>query len=164
MEKGGTIKNSEERAVSEFAEIVYKIYRDKGAKEFGKSFRSRAREMPSFLYEVGLISALSFIYAKTEDADKKTYKNIFNYIRGQLYKGGTRSLEGIDSTEGGYAAYLYLLLQEIKRLALDRNINVEDPLSSIIALKGLKRPLISLLMPYLLEIKRLAEATLPSEG
>jgi CRISPR type III-B/RAMP module-associated protein Cmr5 len=159
MEKGGTITNPEERAVSEFAEIIYKIYRDKGAKEFGKSFRSRAREIPSFLYEVGLISALSFIYAKTEDADKKTYKNIFNYIR-----GGTQSLEGIDSTEGGYAAYLYLILQEIKRLAPDRNIDAEDPLSSIIAIKGLKRPLISLLMPYLLEIKRLAEATLPSEG
>jgi CRISPR type III-B/RAMP module-associated protein Cmr5 len=146
------------RALRDF-ELIYKLYLDGNIVYFGKSFRSRARETPSFLYEVGLISGLSFIYAKTDDATKRTYAILLNCL-----KGDTKDLKKLDSKEGGYAAYLHLLLLEISRLVPDKNLDLRDPLSCIKALEGLDRPLVPLLIPYLLEIKRLAEATLPSEG
>ena len=146
------------RALRDF-EIIYKLYRDENMVDLGKSFRSRAREFPSFLYEVGLISGLSFIYAKTDDASKKVYKIFLNHLEGR-----TENLKELNSREGGYAAYLYLLLLETGRLVPDKELNLKEPLSCIKTLEELNRPLIPLLMPYLLEIKRLAEATLPSEG
>ena len=151
------------RALRDF-EIIYKLY-DEGMRDLGKSFRSRAREVPSFLYEVGLISGLSFIYAKTDDANKGIYRIFLNYLERKtedLKK--SEDLKELNSREGGYAAYLYLLLLEASRLVPDRELNPKDPLSCIKTLEELDRPLIPLLMPYLLEIKRLAEATLPSEG
>jgi len=163
MEKKEVAKSPEERAVNDFTEIVYKLYRGmRNGVEFGKSFRSRSRETPLFLYETGLIAALSFIYAKTEDADKKTYKLISDYI---AKRETARKLEILNSTEGGYAAYLYLLLLEVSRLIPGKGIDPGNPLSCINALIGSERLLAilpSLLMPYLLEVKRLAEALLPS--
>jgi len=151
----------EERAVNDFTELIYKLYQEGNMTEFGKSFRSRSREIPSFLYEVGSIPALSFIYAKTEDADKGIYKLFLNYTKKRAIEG----MGKLNSKEGGYAAYLYLLLLETSRLVPDRKIDPESPLSCINSLIGSEVLAIlpSLLMPYLLEIKRLAEALLPSE-
>jgi len=156
----------EERAVNDF-KLVYKLLQEiekiSDKKDFGESFRTRSREVPSFLYEVGVISALSFMYAKTEDADKHTYKIFINFARNiQIAK---EDLEKLNSTAGGYAAYLYLVLLEMKRLMPGKNLDPSSPISCIDTLAGseILAILPSLLMPYLLEIKRLAEAVFPSK-
>jgi len=158
----------EERAVNDF-KLVYKLFQDilrlpdKGREEFGKSFRARSRECPSLLYEVGIISTISFMYAKTKDAEKQTYTVFINFIK--QAQATSENLKKLNSTEGGYAAYLYLILSEIKRLVPKINIDPSSPLSCIEVLtgSGLLAILPSLLMPYLLEVKRLAEAVFPSE-
>lgn len=155
--------SSEERAVRDFVDIVNELYNGLG-KEFGKSFRSRAREIPSFIYEVGFLSAVSFVYSK---AETQRYNLIIKYVEEKKRKSPDYSIyKDINSTEGGYAAYLYLLLLETSRILPNMNLNLSDPLSCIKALSGhgdLLMVLPSLLMPYLLEIKRLAEAILPKE-
>ncbi|MCR6692063.1 MAG: type III-B CRISPR module-associated protein Cmr5 [archaeon YNP-LCB-003-016] len=157
----------EERAVNDF-KLVYKLFQgilkslDKDKEEFGKSFRARSRECPSLLYEVGVIPTISFIYAKTRDAEKQTYTAFVNFAKQTQVT--LENLKKLNSTEGGYAAYLYLILLEIKRLAPKINIDPNSPLSCIEALTSSELLIIfpSLLMPYLLEIKRLAEAIFPS--
>jgi CRISPR type III-B/RAMP module-associated protein Cmr5 len=161
------LSSPEERAINDFR-LVYRLFQEiakvSDRKDFGKSFRARAREMPSLLYEVGVIPALSFMYAKTNDADKQVYRIFVDFVRNiQITPEDSKKL---NSTEGGYAAYLYLTLLEIKRLMPEKNMDPSTPISCIDALIGFGRvPVIlpSLLMPYLLEIKRLAEAVFPSE-
>ena len=158
----------EERAVNDF-KLVYKLFQeisklpDKGEEKFGKSFRARARENPPLLYEVGVLPIISFMYAKTRDADEQIYTTFINFTK--QVQITPENLKKLNSVEGGYAAYLYLILSEIKRLISKKEINPESPLSCIEALtgSGILAILPSLLMPYLLEIKRLAEAVLPSE-
>jgi len=158
----------EERAVNDF-KLVYKLFQeisklsDKSEEKFGKSFRARARESPPLLYEVGVLPVISFIYAKTRDADEQTYTIFINFTK--QVQMTPENLKKLNSTEGGYAAYLYLILSEIKRLVPKEDIDPSSPLSCIEALigSGILTILPSLLMPYLLEIKRLAEAVFPSE-
>jgi CRISPR type III-B/RAMP module-associated protein Cmr5 len=75
----------EERAVNDF-KLVYKLFQDilnslgKDGEEFGKSFRARSRESPSLLYEIGVIPTISFIYAKTKDAEKQTYAAFIDFV------------------------------------------------------------------------------------
>ncbi|MGC9020967.1 MAG: type III-B CRISPR module-associated protein Cmr5 [Candidatus Methanodesulfokora sp.] len=153
---------SEERAVKDFTDIVYELYRKIGEENnFGKSFRSRAREIPSFLYEVGFLPALSFIYSK---AEAQKYNLIVRFARERDLPA--TELKGVNSVEGGYAAYLYLLLLETSRILSNMRLDPSNPLSCINSLSGHGNLLIvlpQLLMPYLLELKRLAEATLPGE-
>jgi CRISPR type III-B/RAMP module-associated protein Cmr5 len=156
----------EERAVNDF-KLVYKLFQDivnslgKDKEEFGKSFRARSRESPSLLYEIGVIPTISFIYSKTKDSEKQTYVTFIDFVTKD--QAASENLKKLNSTEGGYAAYLYLILSEISRLIPKINIDPKSPLSCIEVLTGseLLTILPSLLMPYLLEIKRLAEAVFP---
>ena len=104
--------------------------------DLGPKLRARAREMPELIEDVGLIPALSFCYAKAKGED---YESI------------------------AYGEYLTAILKYIiDKLGL-LNISVEeaknDPAKTLEELFPLSSVALSLLRPFLVEFKRLCEAT-----
>lgn len=130
-----------------------------GREEFGSAFRGRSRELPELIESIGLLPSLTFSYAK---AGKIVYEGVCNLIdTGSINE---KALEELDKTKFGYSSYLHEVLYYIeKRMAKD--VNHKDPITSFEKIYGKSQIIKQLLMPYLLEVKKLAEALFkPDEG
>jgi CRISPR type III-B/RAMP module-associated protein Cmr5 len=146
-------------AVEIFDEIYNKILehiiqRDEPP-EMEKSLRQRSREIPSLIQEIGLIGALSYCFSK----GYKYYNQILDALKEEkkvddLAKG----------TDVGYSMYLYFLLRGMEQIKI-LDVNHTNPYEVIKTLSenlnqvGIMERLI---MPYLVEIKRLCEGSLRS--
>jgi CRISPR type III-B/RAMP module-associated protein Cmr5 len=112
------------------------------------------REVISLIDEVGLIPALSFFYSKST---KSIYEEILKVMQAKE-KG---NIKEEDSTKKGYALALYFALKRISELRLIASL--ENPLNAFEELEGKQRLAFKLIFSYLLEMKRLAEATFERE-
>jgi hypothetical protein len=102
------------------------------------SLRARSREMPSLIQEIGLIGALSYCFY---------IKKIKDYA---------------EKTDTGYSIYLYILLNAINYTGI-LNFDINKPYDAIKALSmnlNKTRIIERMIMPYLLQIKRLCEGML----
>lgn len=134
---------------------------EKGKKEIleaEKSTRARSREIPSLMQELGLLGVLSYYYAKSE---KENYDSLI-----QALEKKSQEKDLFRDTKMGYAVLLYLALKGIETLNIIK-IDYKDPYTSITELnkeENLSKVAVieKLLIPYLVEIKRLCEGTLRS--
>jgi CRISPR type III-B/RAMP module-associated protein Cmr5 len=144
-------------------ELDGKIEKEK----FGQSYRARARRMASMVYETGLLSTIGYLYAK---ATKDTYEKVAKAnmsgagrIDPQLLRNEQGKLPGKE--ELAHAAYLNHVLVYISS-KLGRDGQEKDPIGLIKTLAenpvelGVAE---SLLRPFLIELKHLAEAVLEAE-
>jgi len=127
-----------------------------------KSTRARSREILSLMQDLGLIGCLSYYYGKSEE---KYYDLLIKILEEGLKEKDAEEI--FKETKTGYATILYLVLKGIQKLNMIE-VNLEDPYKSIIELskeENLNKVAIieKLLIPYLIEIKRLCEGTLRSE-
>lgn len=120
----------------------------------GKAYRTRARSIPSVIYETGLLSTVSFLYAK---ATKDVYEKVLN---------GNPDRPNIGSKdEVAYALYLKHLLEYLCS-SLGRKEYVKQPRELLKHLAESTQELRvaqSLLKPFLVELKHVAEAALEAE-
>jgi CRISPR type III-B/RAMP module-associated protein Cmr5 len=141
-------------AIKDFDYLLNSLKERENSK-VGESFRSRCREFPSFMIDVGFVPALSFCYAKASKA-------IYDEIKEKLKKEKLEDLDENESTKKGYAIYLYFILKRLSEYNLIKKEDVEDPVE---ALKELSKKGVTsgLLYPYILQLKRLSEAVFKSE-
>jgi CRISPR type III-B/RAMP module-associated protein Cmr5 len=120
------------------------------AKEYGSSFRSRARGFPELMESSGFLSACTFFYAK---ATEMAYKKIC-----QLLDDEKIEPINVNKEEFGYATFLHGILAFLEVLGL-----VSSHKSPRKAINELKEPVRltitrSLLLSYMIEVKKLSEA------
>lgn len=140
--------------VQGFVKVLEKENR-KNAKEYGSSFRTRARGFPELMESSGLLPTFSFFYAKaTED----TYRKICQLID----EGKIEPIE-VKGEEFGYAVFLHGTLTFLQTLKLITNHKC--PLKSIEEMNEVTRIALArnLLLPYVLELKKLSEALFEGE-
>lgn len=144
-------------AIRDIEELLHVLSIDKKEKsEVGKSFRSRCRELPSLIEDVGLVPALSFCYAKAGN-------DIYEEVKKALKNG--RKINEEKHMEKGYGIYLYFVLKSLKEIKLIEEDHLDDPLKAFEELsKGKQRVASRLLRPYLVQIKKLSEALFEAEG
>lgn len=143
-------------AIKDFDHLLNSLKERENSK-VGESFRSRCREFPSFMIDIGFVPALSFCYAKASKA-------IYDDIKEKLKKEKLEEKDKIDEneyTEKGYATYLYFILKRLSELNLIKKEDLENPVEALKKLseKGVTSRLI---YPYILQLKRLSEAVFKS--
>ncbi|MEM3383315.1 MAG: type III-B CRISPR module-associated protein Cmr5 [Nitrososphaerales archaeon] len=142
-------------AIKDFKDLLESL-ENKEQSEIGKSFRSRCREIPSLIEDVGLVPALSFCYAKAS-------KDIYEKVKSELRKGG--KIDGNNPTEKGYGIYFYLMLKRLKELKLIEETYLDDPIKALEKIsEGKERVANRLLRPYIVQMKKLSEAVFKAEG
>ncbi len=156
----------------EVKKVIDKLDDKKKSEEVGSKLRARAREIPEMILELGLVPTLSFCIAKAEVG------NIIKAARVIVGRDQLNKVENIGSDELAYAIYTYILLKYLTSIVgkvneVEFRINdliekdEEEIQSTLIEyLKALiitsSTPLYGMLQPYLLQFKRLCEATFNS--
>ena len=144
----------EANPINKAIEYFSKLHEKLKDKELGKAFRSRARSLPSMIESIGLVPTLSFCYGKAE-------ADLYRSIRSSWLSEGEIKAEKKEE-KGGYALYLLLTLLYLRDLELIDERMLEEPIEAFKKLSEEALPIASkLLMPYLVEVKRLAEAVYP---
>ncbi|MEM4310903.1 MAG: type III-B CRISPR module-associated protein Cmr5 [Nitrososphaerales archaeon] len=142
-------------AIRDFEYLLSSLEK-KEESEVGKSFRSRCRELPSLIEDVGFVPAISFCYAK---ASKATYEKVKNMLK----NGG--KIDDNNHMEKGYGIYLYFVLKRLKDLKLIKEAYLDEPIKALEELgEGKQRVAGRLLRPYIVEMKKLSEAVFEAEG
>lgn len=152
-----------ERAVSEALAAMHKVSSllkkldERRFKEFGASLRTRLVDLPSLITEFGLLPVLSFYFAKSGEI----YGMVFKAFEGEEVER-LRGSE-ISKEDFGYALALKLVLDNLAQKGLIGDEEIKHPHRALERLSG--SPVVSLvkLRPFLMELKKLAEALLPRE-
>jgi CRISPR-associated protein (Cas_Cmr5). len=129
---------------------------EKKVSNLESSLRARSREMPSLIQEIGLIGALSYCFSKGNEY----YAEIIKIIEDKSNKDKIK--EYAEKTNAGYSIYLYILLKAINHTKI-LQVEVDKPYEAIKQLSqnlNKTRIIERMIMPYLLQIKRLCEGTL----
>ena len=161
-------------AIQVFINIKERVIDKLGNEEekVGSKLRRRAREIPEMMLELGLIPTLSYCVSKAEISNVIKVTNV-------IVRGG--SLNAIKDPEKiAYALYAYALLKYLT-IIVSRVNTVEFKIEDLVEgdekkvqnkligyLKALVKisttaPLYRMLQPYVLQFKRLCEATFKSE-
>jgi CRISPR type III-B/RAMP module-associated protein Cmr5 len=149
--------NTTDRILSSIKDIedLKNSLKNKEKSEVGRSFRSRCRELPNLIEDVGFIPALSFCYAKAGDTYEK--------VKSTLEKRG--EIDDNNHMEKGYGIYLYFMLKTLKGLKLIEEEHLDEPLKALEELgKGKQIVASKLLRPYIVQMKKLSEAVFEAEG
>jgi len=128
---------------------------DKGKSEVGKKFRSRSRELPGLIEDVGFTSALSFCYGK---AGNGIYQEVMDALtnKGKLSKD--------KETEKGYGIYLYFVLKRLNEIGLIKDDHLGEPVEALRSvINGKERIASRLIRPFVAQLKRLSEAVFEAE-
>lgn len=139
-------------AVNTLNEILTKMSNSKAL----KSFRARARNIPSMMMTTGLPQTLAFLASKADS-------NYYEY----LATGTEKPNKG--GEEAGYAAYLYAVMKFLNEVvgavsSMPKSIReVMEIIRKIDEEPDLSLTIHSLLMEYLLELKKVAEALIEEE-
>ena len=143
------------RGVKEAIRRVTQLSPEKGEK-FESKFRTKALDIPSSIVSGGLLPTLTFYYAKSG----LSYRYAVALLEG-------REAEKVEPDEFAYGACLYLALRRLARLGFLEDSNPSEPLTcfeKLAQMDPLKLSLLlSRLVPYLLEIKKLSEAEFKPE-
>jgi CRISPR type III-B/RAMP module-associated protein Cmr5 len=142
-----------ERAIESAIKLTSWIRRY--AAKYGQSFRSRTRSFPELMEGSGLLPTCTFFYAK---ATEEVYGKVCQLIDG-------RKIEPVDikDEEFGYAAFLHGVLGFLEALGLIRDH--KNPVEAIKDLNETGRLTLArgLLLPYIIEVKKLSEALFQGE-
>ena len=148
--------------------VVDKLDDGKG-EEVGSKLRTRAREVPEMILELGLVPTLSYCLAKS---NVDSIKRIVSIIERD---SSVDELKNIKTEELAYALYTYALLKYIVtivgglRIEAFADMNKKEISSRLLkyleelADASAKAQLHELLQPYLLQFKRLCEAVYKPE-
>ncbi|MEM1632252.1 MAG: type III-B CRISPR module-associated protein Cmr5 [Thermofilum sp.] len=124
-------------ALSIFTSIKRELESTAESKELGRKLRARARDAPELVEEIGLVPTLSFFYSKKKDADYKLIlKAILLYLKEIGVLGSAKDVDNL-LREGGTDTMVEVLLE----------------------LRGKSAAIVPILRPFLVEFKRLCEAT-----
>lgn len=138
-------KEAVERAVEDFRKIKETLSRL--GVDFEKSFRARARELPSSI-SIGLLPTLTFCYSQAG----KEWEKILTLIE-------KNTKEEVGTIGCAYGLYLYFVLKYL----FDQE-EAKSPLNCFLKIAQMRPANLALtktkLLVYLLEIKKLAEAEL----
>ena len=164
-------------AIQVFMDIKTKIIDklDKEGEEVGSKLRTRAREIPEMILDLGLVPTLSFCMSK---ANIDNIKEVINIIERD---SSPEKLKNAKPEELAYALYTYAVLKylttvankvgevelKIEELAENNEKEVSNKLFRYLdALieDNIKTLLYKLLQPYLLQFKRLCEAIYEAKG
>jgi len=129
-------------------------------KDLGSKFRTRARFLPQMILDAGLLSNLSFCFGKIT---MENYSKLVKYI---LLKNDPQVLKNISSEDLSYGLYLYGILDYLRKINLITDDLVQDPFKALNYLEKENRANIAtnLLLPFIIEVKKLAEAIFKEEG
>jgi len=171
--------NPVEEALHVFIDIKEKIidrFNKNNSERIGSKLRSRAREIPEMILELGLVPTITYCLAKA-GIDKVI--KVIGVIRKDS-KELISELDKSDQEELAYALYTYVLFNYLSIVAKKIN-NVEIDLDKFAERKdeevsnniikyleelmksNIKTSLYELLYPYMLQFKRLCEAVYKSE-
>ncbi|MDW8044996.1 MAG: type III-B CRISPR module-associated protein Cmr5 [Nitrososphaerota archaeon] len=144
-------------AIKDFKDLLNSLEKkEKEESEVGKSFRSRCRELPSLIEDVGFVPAMSFCYAKAS-------KNIYEKIKNTLENKG--KIDDEESIKKGYGIYLYFVLKKLRDLKLIEEAHLTEPIKALEEIaKGKQKIASKLLRPYIVQLKKLSEAVFKAEG
>ncbi|MBO3810274.1 MAG: type III-B CRISPR module-associated protein Cmr5 [Candidatus Brockarchaeota archaeon] len=126
------------------------------SEEYGSSIRTRARTFPELMESSGIIAAYTYMYAKATD---EAYKKVCSLI-----DQGKPTLDpSIGKEEFGYAMLLHGILQFLENIGIVRDHR--KPGEAIKELWSLEKTILAsrLLLPYLMEVKKLSEAIFKGE-
>lgn len=130
-------------------------------KDFSGRFRARCERMPELMEDVGIISTLTYAYAK---AGKDIYENVVKFMKGENDKNKADILKASEE-DVGYALFLYATLDWLtnrKVLQVSDAEDVEEILKELSNPKytpPLKLSMImNVLRPMYITLKHLAEA------
>lgn len=174
--------NLVEEALHVFIDIKEKIIDKLKDEKLGSKLRSKAREIPEMILELGLVPTISYCLAKAE-IDK-----VIKVVR-VIKKGDSEAIEELsklklkesDQEKLAYALYTYVLLNYLSTIArtinnaeldlekLTDKDNTEEVSNKLIRYleelmkSNIKTLAHELLYPYMLQFKRLCEAVYKSE-
>lgn len=141
-------------AIKDFDEF-FSLLENKEDSKVGEGFRTRCRELPNLIEDVGFVPALSFCYAKAT-------KNVYKKIR-KLIENKEGMIKDDDHTKQSYGIYFYLLLKRLKALGLIK-ADLNEPIEVLEELtKGKERIASKLIRPYIIQLKKLSEAVFKAE-
>ena len=141
---------------TKIVEIVERIDAAKDREKVGSKIRTRAREIPSFLSEIGLIPTLSFCYSKTEQEILKLVHEAWTKNQGQNL---TNELRKKNEDKVAYSLYLIAMLEYLQRVFGEEL--VKDVCNPHVVLKRLCEKSLfgkKILERFLIEFKKLCEA------
>ncbi len=133
----------------------------KAAKQAGEGVRRRARELPSLMLQAGLVPTLTFFMSKAEENE---FMEWFSYLRNP--QPTNRPSSDLKGEGGGYSVLLAMIFDAMEKLA---GVNVgsvsgfTDLLKILLGIgsgRGESLRISRILMPYLVEVKKLATALL----
>ena len=149
-----SVRDNTYSAIIDFENLLT-ILENKEKSKVGTSFRSRCREIPSLIEDMGLVPALSFCYAK---AGKDTY----NDMKSMLRNGG--KITDKNHVERGYGIYFYFVLKRLKELKLIEDTHLDEPIKALEELgQGKERVASRLMKSYIVQLKKLSEAVFKAE-
>jgi len=144
-------------ALIDFNKLIELLKKHPKGEDIGGKIRARAREILTYISSEGLAPTLTFYLAKGEEGTIEAIKGAFEG-RGEL-AGEPEKL--------AYAIVFYLSFKRLRQLGFISS-DLGDPrgcLRELIEIDPLRRVHAStLLMLYLLEFKKLCEATFKLEG
>jgi len=161
------LKHALRTAFTDLEKVAEKFKDSVDKDKLGVKLRTRSRNIPTLMFDTGLLPTLTFLWAK---AGNETYAKIYNLLE----KGASHSKKDAQGSkeekapsleELSYSLYLYGVLKfmEAKRLIK----NTSDPKNAVDELveKGATAIVTSLrvLEPYLIELKKLCEAAYEEE-
>ena len=151
--------NPVQRAIEDFGKlhdlIKEGVERDLLDRKVGQSFRARARSMIGMIDDIGLVPALSFCFA---NATKSVYDRVVKAWReGWDALTEQEKTATIEAEEGGYAFYLFLALSYLHDIGVLKS-DAAQPVEALGELAEVQTLAAKLLVPYCIEVKRLAEA------
>ena len=155
-------------------DILDKIEKQNTLKE---KLRTRSRNIPEMIADLGLVPALSFCLSK---AGIKNLTKVLRVISSGDPKEILENRDKIGEEELSYALYVYVILKylsdnlgtlkvEDKKIKLDLDKLKDDSVNALYdylyaLMHGANSVIaINLLQPYLTQFKRLCEATFPAE-
>lgn len=151
--------------------------------EVKRSIRTRSREIPTMMIDIGLVPVLSFILAKSGIDNLRKAVNLIENSKTECSK--QMSDEGaVDVKDFSYGVYAYIILKYLEEhLKPKEHVESKEPLKSLkdyiinkeqlaeyvekyleFLLSGMNSQIaLTILGPYLEQFKRLCEAEFPKE-
>jgi len=133
----------------------------------GSKFRTRARDIPAQVRSVGLAYTMLYLYSKATD---KGYRHVLKIMNGGEEEASEKSnnRNNVKSEELSHAIYLYIIKWLLDEVVGYRDKVSDDDIKSYISslLRENERDSMAygqILIPYLLMVKRFAEAMYQSE-
>lgn len=142
---------------------------DESKEEVGLKFRTRAREVPEMILELGLVPTLTYCVAKA------SVENIVKVITVIELDSPVDKLKDIRTEDLAYALYTYALLKYIGiitgKFDVEDLVNINNTDASyrllnyleVLINDNIEAAVHKLLQPYLLQLKRLSEAVYKPE-